>query len=56
MKEKIENLINELEDENIKLNKQLNEKPDMIWTYKSAKLNTIGVNTSTIHKLENIIN
>ena len=55
MKEKIEKLIKELGEENIKLNTQLNDNPDMLWTYKSAKMNTISVNTTTIIKMKEII-
>ena len=56
MKEKLEILIKELEDENDKLTQQLNNKPDMIWTYKSAKMNTRAVNLTMINKLKEIIN
>ena len=56
MEEKLKNLINELEVECIKLNKELQEKPDMIWTYKSAKMSTISVNKTIIVKLNNILN
>ena len=56
MKERIEFLIKELKEEILKLNQQLNDKPDMIWTYKSAKMNTISVHTSMIDKLGKIIN
>jgi hypothetical protein len=56
MKEKIQELIKELEAENSKFSTQLAEKPDMIWTYKSAKMTTISVNKTTITKLDRIIN
>ena len=56
MKEEIEILINDLETENDKLTNQLNDKPDMIWTYKSAKMNTRAVNLTMINKLKEIIN
>lgn len=55
MKEEIKLLIEELEATNAKFQKQLNEKPDMIWTYKSAKMNEISVNKTIINKLHKII-
>lgn len=55
MEEEIQLLIKELHDENDKLTKQLTDKPDMIWTYKSAKMSTKAVNTTVILKLKKIL-
>lgn len=55
MKEKLRDLIKELEETNSKFSTQLTEKPDMIWTYKSAKMNEISVNKTLIVKLNKII-
>jgi hypothetical protein len=56
MKEKIEKLIEDLEEINTKFQSQLNENPNMLWTYKSAKMNEISVNKTIISKLQTIIN
>jgi len=55
MKEEIKQLIKDLEATNAKFQNQLNEKPDMIWTYKSAKMTEISVNKTIIARLEKII-
>lgn len=55
MKEEIKLLIEELEAINTKFQGQLNAKPDMLWTYKSAKMNEISVNKTIIAKLHKII-
>lgn len=55
MVEEIKSLINELSEINSKFNKQLSDNPNMLWTYKSAKMNEISVNTKIIKRLEKII-
>lgn len=55
MKEKLRDLIEELEATNAKFSEQIASKPDMIWTYKSAKLNEISVNKTLVVKLNKII-
>jgi hypothetical protein len=55
MKEEIKELIKDLEAINTKFQNQLNEKPDMLWTYKSAKMNEISVNKTVIARLQKII-
>ena len=55
MKEEIKELIKDLEATNTKFQTQLNENPNMLWTYKSAKMNEISVNKTIIARLESII-